>query len=883
MAGKLLRRWITVRLRLALWHLYRQVQTVPKRVKVCSGATLAPLSHAATSGLDYDLTTSKDEGVIQIQAAFRGYICQRNGAGMQTGLAPKMRHSSLLKTDAQDEDLGETEDVELRNRDVRDSKVTAHISEEMAATLIQDLWYNRQARNNARFAERKASRQEAAAYHIQLFYRKHRRSKKLTELRRTRAANVITQAYKHRRTRRINAATKLQGFFRARLWRQHQVAGALTLQRVWRGRQERRRFKSEQCATLKIQSQFRRKLAQRLASSLKQRRADLAGLPLCDECEQEVCTILCSGANEIDSCRAKYCDFCSACVHKLLPMHDLCNVAWDRQHVSASLRVQQWWRRIQQRLKKEEQLLNDSALEIQRCFRTHSEHRRFRHKREAAKRIQKSFRKATTRREYLHMRKSAVRIQAMFRQHQVQRKMDTQRGAAKVIQVEFRKFKSRRDGELKSSSAVVVQRLFRKRLRKKSITQKQVSAQIIQRSVRRYLKHNQTRRELLRKMHVKQQLKARSRIIAALRKHQERTHARVSSAVRIQAWFRCLTEWTRQVESISKATRLQTLFRSRQRRVEFVNRKEACVSIQRTFRRYKAQHEYREIRAAAVRVQTAWRRINGEYASMLLSVARTQVARDSTDCVWSRHVDPWSKQEYFCNRVTQETRWDCPEELLAHEAKLKRERKRSKATTITSEGLSVESDEVEVVESAEDWLIHFEDSSGAKYYENKVTGTVCWERPAILGPDPDVPLWTAHIHPINNFPYYTNTETGETCWERPKELGPEYKEYWDSEEKKSYWVHVVTEEILWKDPFAAAKTKMWYAAQDEEGNTYYYLYNPLTEKTEEIQWEKPEELLDDEERREIEIKKWEEYWSSEFGKSYFVNKITGETSWKKPF
>ena len=758
-----------------------------------------------------------------------------------------------------------------------------HVSADVAASVIQEMWYKRREHLHNRFAESDAQKRELAVTRVQRFYRKRKEEIALKHGRRTQAATVISRVYRKKVMLRSRAATKIQRFFHRCQLRSRRLDATTKLQRIWRGRRARLELKAAECATVKVQAQVRKMLAQQLARKLKEKRDELRGRPLCDECEQEICTVVCWSEDPGNSCRAKYCSFCSACIHKLLPTHTLCAVEWDRPHVNAAHQLQQWWRQMKQAQAAEIEKANVAAAKIQNCFRSRSSCKRFRMWREAAILIQSLVRRYVREQDYGYRRGCAIRIQAVSRRHLVAREVENLRDAADVIQRQFRRYKSKQKFKQETKAALVVQSMIRGRLVRTKLSKMENCAISIQRSVRGHLARSEARQKHLRKMEIRRKMNAKSKIIAVFRRHQEHTRVRVSSAVRIQAWFRCVNEWTHQVESIAKATRLQTLFRSRQRRVEYFNRREACVLIQRQLRRYVAQNEYEQIRAAVVRVQAAWRRVKGEYSKMLLRTARTAVARDITDCVWSRHVDPWSQQEYFFNRATTETRWDCPLVLKEHEARLAAQAEARRASTGLEEAAESTPRPVGEGETVEDWLIHFDDSTGAKYYESKKSGDVCWERPSVLGPDPDTPLWTVHIHPVNNYPYYVNTATGETCWERPKELGPEYKEYWDSGEKKSYWMHVVTGEVLWKDPFAALVEKAWYAAQDENGNTYYYLYNPQTEKTEEIQWEKPEELFDEQEKLQNEMKKWEEYWSSDVGKSYYKHKITGKTTWKKPF
>mmetsp|Transcript_34674 Transcript_34674/g.42761 ORF Transcript_34674/g.42761 Transcript_34674/m.42761 type:complete len:139 (-) Transcript_34674:42-458(-) len=138
------------------------------------------------------------------------------------------------------------------------------------------------------------------------------------------------------------------------------------------------------------------------------------------------------------------------------------------------------------------------------------------------------------------------------------------------------------------------------------------------------------------------------------------------------------------------------------------------------------------------------------------------------------------------------------------------------------------------------------------------------------------------MHPVLDRPYYSNVKTGEATYKRPESLGIEWKEYWDSEAHRSYWKSEVTNEIVYDNPYEIQENQ-WYEAKTETNETYYYLWNEQRQVAEEIQWEKPNELLTEEEKRVKEYRKWDEFWSTGDGAPYYLNKETGEITWKRPW
>lgn len=89
---------------------------------------------------------------------------------------------------------------------------------------------------------------------------------------------------------------------------------------------------------------------------------------------------------------------------------------------------------------------------------------------------------------------------------------------------------------------------------------------------------------------------------------------------------------------------------------------------------------------------------------------------------WSRHFDESSGAEYFVNDVTGESSWDPPPRVHG-ETPGTALHDESSGFNITNPNHQQAGD----ASSAEAWQTDFDESSGAYYYTNTVTGEVTWD------------------------------------------------------------------------------------------------------------------------------------------------------------
>ncbi|GBG33905.1 Hypothetical Protein FCC1311_101282 [Hondaea fermentalgiana] len=310
-----------------------------------------------------------------------------------------------------------------------------------------------------------------------------------------------------------------------------------------------------------------------------------------------------------------------------------------------------------------------------------------------------------------------------------------------------------------------------------------------------------------------------------------------------------------------------------------------AVKIQTAYRLHVARER------AALKIQSAWRRNQGAYAAYLVRIGRTAAAAnqdlgqiddsdrryvdnnedddddDGLECIWSRHWDSWNEVHFYFHKESFETTFQKPSAYAEAESEREARRCMLREEMHERKFMLYEREQEKQRRLENDWSVHVDPESGAKYYENVHLGISTWDRPEVLGPDPDEPLWKMYLHPALNRPFYVHRDTQEATWERPvEELGFEYTECWDFESNQPYWVSSVTGEWTYERPDELVPdavqgkslelsederqqaldneaNRQWFEAFDEEsGRPYYYCWNAFTKTTEEIVWDKPDAL-----------------------------------------
>jgi hypothetical protein len=126
---------------------------------------------------------------------------------------------------------------------------------------------------------------------------------------------------------------------------------------------------------------------------------------------------------------------------------------------------------------------------------------------------------------------------------------------------------------------------------------------------------------------------------------------------------------------------------------------------------------------------------------------------------WVAAVDPDSGATYYTNTITFESSWTPPEGFVDPNAQM--------ATTEALEAPAVD-------EHPGAWEEKIDESSGAVYYLNSVTGASQWEQPAgftrpvVENPDDVASNWSMQTDPASQSVYYINSVTGNSQWVIPE-------------------------------------------------------------------------------------------------------------------
>lgn len=794
----------------------------------------------------------------------------------------------------------------IRGRQARRrAKHARHTKRELCALRIQARWRAKHAQLGYFLIRRE---RERCAYIIQKFYRKFAVIIHLRNQQRERAARIVQRAYRAKQLRIYHKVWSIQRKWRHHCWYKQRKGAIIQIQAFIRLKLQHYSFCQQKKAVLILQRAVRSHAARCMLSALRERRNRLEGMPLCDECNDEVCAVYCR------ACEGKFCRSCMHVIHGVLKDHEkahlnskegiIFSIQWSRDHISAAIRVQRAWRRritrilnlaAKYKLERRQHALSlagmrwrlhakrtKNAKAIQAIVRGHLARKRAAQRRRAVVQMQSVARAFVHKRRYHMLRMACIHLQAKYRSIVQRAAFLKKKQAAILIQSQYRRwlerswFVEQRDASIQIQAAARgwTQRLIY--IKKKSAIIK-MQAVVRGMLVRRFLLRART---------------AATRIQAIIRGTLAKIYFKKQkeAAVRIQCNIRGYL--VRRSLAV-KRSYLQALMRA-----NAMNKDNCARKIQKLFRFYIAR------KRAALRIQRQWRRNQGAYTAFLVQVARNAANDEDREleCAWTRHWDTWNEKTYYFNSQTMET---CFEKPIAY---VYAERERNERRLMLHEEMHMrkiiraEIEQEKLDRRMNQWSVHVDETSGVKYYENTAMGISTWERPKVLGPDPDEPLWKVYMHPALNRPFYVNRDTQEARWERPiEDIGYEYAEYWDYNESKPYWMSSITGEWTYIKPeeyftpeerekahreLTAAErqaalddtsNQQWFEAFDEEsGRPYYYCWNKFTNTTEEVVWEKPDALRRPEEN-------WDEYYSAIDGASYYVNKNTGESTWKRPW
>ena len=141
---------------------------------------------------------------------------------------------------------------------------------------------------------------------------------------------------------------------------------------------------------------------------------------------------------------------------------------------------------------------------------------------------------------------------------------------------------------------------------------------------------------------------------------------------------------------------------------------------------------------------------------------------------WTLMLDEASGRYYYYNTQTWEVSWDPPQAIYSEEAVNAEMQKYYE---------NVDQEEAEQGEDeVADWVEAYDETTGAVYYYNNVTGDTSWEYPYAQQPaeedavDPaidqfemanEAAQWYSALDESSGLVYYANSVTGETQWDLP--------------------------------------------------------------------------------------------------------------------
>jgi len=761
-----------------------------------------------------------------------------------------------------------------------------------AAVVIQSSW--RSYKGHLAFQMIRFEKNRCAKS-IQRFYHSVSLRIRVRQRRRLDSTLLVQRIYRRKQRHRIVCAAQIQRTWRKSHLESRQYKGAVALQQLWRAYVGRARVRARKRRVLLVQCSVRYWLAQRRKVVAMRKKARLEGMPVCDECGDQVCQVLCH------ACRGKFCEKCMKIIHTILKDHQLKHrvnrdviyrVQWDRSHVEASKVVQRGWRISEAKkllaLKKEQHqkqltflkttrskwrnnvLKAHKATDVNRIARGFLARKWLKQDQNNVVVLQRWGQMMILKLRFIHCKIMCVRIQALIRMVLYRNRYLKYRKSVIVLQSRARMQLDKEDYNFVRGGIISLQAIHRRNIRHTNYVFQRRSAIIIQKNMRGYV----TRAVCSHRKCSAIRVQTFYRSKAGLHAFKTNKHA----ALLLQRRFRIRYAQNIRYRLVRHQQKYQSLL--------FSTKHKSASKIQRAFRQWFA------LKQAALRIQRVWRRKQGAYSAFLVKVARRDVAQDRYGlyCAWQCHFDPYNQTKFFFNTVTLErcilkpSAYAIAEYELNERQSMLYEDELMKCIGEAEARKQEESDAYHRMNAPENWLIHY-DTEGNKYYSNAELGESTWERPCVLGIDPDLPLWETHMHPVTETPYYVHRESGESTWLRPVEvLGYEFKEYWDFEKSRPYWVSSVNGHIEWEPPeelkgkiATEESNEEWQEAVDEEtGNPYYFLYNLVTGETRNLTWDRPLEIRG-------EWEKWDEFWSDTEKQPYFVNKISGESSWKKPW
>ncbi|KAG7258610.1 hypothetical protein CRUP_012560 [Coryphaenoides rupestris] len=448
------------------------------------------------------------------------------------------------------------------------------------------------------------------------------------------AATVIQAAFRRfaaeRRYLALKTATTIiQHWYRAiivaRKTREDYVAlkcSAVVIQRVWRGRADRKRLERlHEYATL-IQASYRRRKAQALYRSIK-----LAAVVLQRQLRAYI-------ARKIQ--RAEYLQLKAAAITLQANFRGMkVRVQLNRRHNAATL-IQSVGRMLICR--KRYLLLQSATIIIQSRYRALVKGRMqqlvYRQQRQAAINIQATYRGLRVRRGLRKRHMAATAIQANFRMYRVHMAYLATRCAAVIVQERFR---AKRLGDQQAkkytamrSAAVIIQAGYRGHMVREKLSQMHCAATVIQRwfqaslDRRRFLAtkatallFQRTYRAVVQTREIRSDYLLRRRAAISLQaaykgmKARQQLQALHKAAVKIQSFIRMFLQRTYYKKLHWATTTVQSRYRTNKKMREKIltlnAQKNAVVVLQAAFRGMKTRQAMKRMHQAASTIQKGYR------------------------------------------------------------------------------------------------------------------------------------------------------------------------------------------------------------------------------------------------------------------------------------
>ena len=289
----------------------------------------------------------------------------------------------------------------------------------------------------------------------------------------------------------------------------------------------------------------------------------------------------------------------------------------------------------------------------------------------------------------------------------------------------------------------------------------------------------------------------------------------------------------------------------------------------------------------------------------IASSVRIEKETESKLPEWVEVYDPGSKAYYYFNNYTQECMWDTPEgfakpdlsilkSLMSPELKSALtvqcawRKKIARRNLRAQRGANNESDE--------EWQTLVDPKSGLDYYYHSVTGEVTWDKPKELMTEEEkvkkhgLPEWIEVFDPSTKSYYFYNNMTHESRWDPPEgytKLDMNLVKNMMSPELKA----ALVVQCAWRTKIAKRQLrqqrgekgkeegKLWQTIPDPKSGLDYYYHSV----TGEVTWDKPKELMTEEEKvKKHDLPEWIEVFDPSTKSYYFYNNITQESRWDQP-